>query len=156
MCLQPGNAIPSELNAPNAHLWFQLWLQGMVFKLFTSGYAVWSFTSFGISNMVLTLEEHYMWETHGQEWEESTLRGRRWRKWISRTALVPVTARLFHEASVCSVVFDSLRPWTVAFQAPMSMGFSRKSTGVGCHSFLQGIFWTQGSNLHLLYCRQIL
>ena len=110
MCLQPGNAIPSELNAPNAHLWFQLWLQGMVFKLFTSGYAVWSFTSFGISNMVLTLEEHYMWETHGQEWEESTLRGRRWRKWISRTALVPVTARLFHEASVCSVVFDSLRP----------------------------------------------
>ena len=110
MCLQPGNAIPSELNAPNAHLWFQLWLQGMVFKLFTSGYAVWSFTSFGISNMVLTLEEHYMWETHGQEWEESTLRGRRWRKWISRTALVPVTARLFHEASVCSVVFDSLWP----------------------------------------------
>ena len=29
-------------------------------------------------------------------------------------------------------------------------------TGVGCHSFLQGIFPTQGSNLHLLHCRQIL
>ena len=48
---------------------------------------------------------------------------------------------------VCSVVFDSfVTPWTVAFQAPLFMGFSSKSTGVGCHSFLQGIFWTQGSN----------
>ena len=24
-----------------------------------------------------------------------------------------------------------------------------KNTGVGCHFFLQGIFWTQGSNTHL-------
>ena len=31
-----------------------------------------------------------------------------------------------------------------------------KSTGVGSHSFLQGIFPTQGSNLGLLNCRQIL
>ena len=31
-----------------------------------------------------------------------------------------------------------------------------KNTGVGCHSFLQGIFPTQGSNLGLLHCRQIL
>ena len=31
-----------------------------------------------------------------------------------------------------------------------------KNTGVGCHSLLQGIFLTQGSNLHLLHCRQIL
>ena len=27
-------------------------------------------------------------------------------------------------------------PWTAAFQAPPSMGFSRKSTGVGCHYLL--------------------
>ena len=26
-----------------------------------------------------------------------------------------------------------------------------KNTGVGCHALLQGIFLTQGSNLHLLY-----
>ena len=52
---------------------------------------------------------------------------------------------------VCSVVFDSfVTPWTVAFQAPLFMGFSSKSTGVGCHSFLQGIFATQGMNLWLL------
>ena len=31
-----------------------------------------------------------------------------------------------------------------------------KSTGVGCHSLLQGIFATQGSNLGLLHCREIL
>ena len=33
---------------------------------------------------------------------------------------------------------------------------SGKNTGVGCHSLLQGIFPTQGSNLGLLHCRQIL
>ena len=27
-------------------------------------------------------------------------------------------------------------PWTVACQAPLSMGFSRKETGVGCHFLL--------------------
>ena len=31
-----------------------------------------------------------------------------------------------------------------------------KNTGVGCHTFLQGIFQTQGSNPGLLYCRHIL
>jgi len=33
---------------------------------------------------------------------------------------------------------------------------SGKDTGVGCHSRLQGIFLTQGLNLGLLHCRQIL
>ena len=31
-----------------------------------------------------------------------------------------------------------------------------KNAGVACHALLQGIFWTQGLNLHLLHCRQIL
>ena len=30
-------------------------------------------------------------------------------------------------------------PWAVARQAPLSMRFSRKNTGVGCHALLQGI-----------------
>ena len=34
--------------------------------------------------------------------------------------------------------------------------FPGKDTGVGCHFLLQGIFPTQGSNLGLLHCRQIL
>ena len=43
-------------------------------------------------------------------------------------------------------------------QAPLSMEFNSpgKSTGVDCHSVLQGIFPTLGSNPDLLHCRQIL
>ena len=47
-------------------------------------------------------------------------------------------------------------PWTVAFQAPLFMGFPSKNTGVGCHFLLQGIFLTQGLNPVLLHCRWIL
>ena len=47
-------------------------------------------------------------------------------------------------------------PWTVAHQAPLSMGFTRQEYGWGCHFLLQGIFSTQGSNPGLLHCRQIL
>ena len=36
--------------------------------------------------------------------------------------------------------------WTVACQAPLSMGFPRKNTGVDCQFLLQGIFPIQGSN----------
>ena len=42
-------------------------------------------------------------------------------------------------------------PWTVACQAPLSMGFSRQEYWSGLHSLLQGIFPTQGSNLGLLH-----
>ena len=40
-------------------------------------------------------------------------------------------------------------PWTVACQAPLSMGLP--NTGVGCYSLLQGIFLTKGLNLCLLH-----
>ena len=43
----------------------------------------------------------------------------------------------------CSLL---LHPWD----------FPGKSTGVGCHFLLQGIFPTQGSNPGLLHCRQTL
>ena len=33
-------------------------------------------------------------------------------------------------------------PWTIAPQAPLSMDFPGKNTGVGCHFLLQGIFLT--------------
>ena len=55
------------------------------------------------------------------------------------------------------VMFNSLATlWTVAHQAPLSMGFSSQNTGVGCHFLLQGIFLTQGSNLGLPHWRQTL
>ena len=44
-------------------------------------------------------------------------------------------------------------PWTIAHQ---EWNFLGKSTGVGCHFLLQGIFLTQGSNPGLLHCRQTL
>ena len=43
-------------------------------------------------------------------------------------------------------------PLTIACQAPLSMGFSGKNTGVGCHALLQGIFPTQGWNPRL-FCQ---
>ena len=56
----------------------------------------------------------------------------------------------------CCLVLSCLSllatPQTVAHQAPLSTGLS-KNTGVGCHFLLQGIFPTQGSNLHLFYWR---
>ena len=41
--------------------------------------------------------------------------------------------------------------WSVAHQAPMSMDFPGKNTGMGFHALLQGIFPTQRSNPHLLH-----
>ena len=50
-----------------------------------------------------------------------------------------------------SVMSDSATPWTVAFQAPLSVDSPGKNTGVGCHFLLQGIFPTQGLNSSLLF-----
>ena len=47
-------------------------------------------------------------------------------------------------------------PWTVAHQAPLSLGFSSKNTGVGCCALLQEIFPTQQSKPGLPHCWQIL
>ena len=56
-------------------------------------------------------------------------------------------------------------PWTVARQSPLSVEFSRQECWSGSEEMqewreawvlLQGIFLTQGSNLGLLRCRQIL
>ena len=47
-------------------------------------------------------------------------------------------------------------PWTVAYQAPPSTGFSGKNTRVGCHFLLLEIFLTQGLNPGLPHCRQTL
>ena len=57
---------------------------------------------------------------------------------------------------MCSWIERLNKIITVACQAPLSMEFSNKNSGVGGHSLLKGIFPTQGSNLSLLHCRQIL
>ena len=60
------------------------------------------------------------------------------------------------EVNSLSRVWLFATPWTVAGQAPLSMGFSRKNSGVGCHFLLQGIFPTQGLNPGLPHGRQML
>ena len=46
---------------------------------------------------------------------------------------------------------SSPTPWTVARQAPLSVGFPRQGYQSGCHFLPQGIFWDQGLNLHFLH-----
>ena len=40
-----------------------------------------------------------------------------------------------------SVVSDSATPWTVVYQAPLSMEFSRQDTGMGSHSVYREFPW---------------
>ena len=47
-------------------------------------------------------------------------------------------------------------PWTAVHQALCPQDFPGKSTRVGCHFLLQGIFPAQGSNPGLPHCRQML
>ena len=44
-------------------------------------------------------------------------------------------------AQLLSPVWLFVTPWTVAFQASLSMGFSEQNAGVACHSLFQEIFW---------------
>ena len=56
----------------------------------------------------------------------------------------------------CSFVPDSLQPHglkLVRFLCPWDS--PGKNTGVGCHSLLQGIFLSQGSNTHPLVLRAV-
>ena len=51
----------------------------------------------------------------------------------------------------CSVMSDSLWPQGLGTRLLYPWDFPGKNTRVGCRFILQGIFLTQGSNLHLLY-----
>ena len=55
-----------------------------------------------------------------------------------------------------SVLSDSATPWTVACQAPLSMGFSRQEYWSGLPFPSLGDLPTQGLNLGLLHCRRSL
>ena len=56
----------------------------------------------------------------------------------------------------CSIVSNSVTPWTVAHHLLCPWDSPGKNTGVGCHFLLQGIFLIQELNPSLLHCRQIL
>ena len=57
-----------------------------------------------------------------------------------------------HSVVTNSLQYHGLQPTRL----PYLWNSPGKNTGVGCHSLLQGIFPTQGSNLGCLHCRQIL
>jgi len=46
-----------------------------------------------------------------------------------------------------SRVRPSATPWTAAYQAPPSMGFSRQSTGVGCHCLLRCVCYPKSKQV---------
>ena len=54
----------------------------------------------------------------------------------------------------CVSLFETL--WMEPTRLLCPWDSPAKNNGVGCHFLLQGMLLTQGSNLHLLYCRQIL
>ena len=61
------------------------------------------------------------------------------------------------ESISCSVMSNSLQPYGLQPTRLLCPWDSPgKNTGVSCHSLLQGIFLTEGSNPGLLHCRQIL
>ena len=63
---------------------------------------------------------------------------------------VYVCVKLLSHVQLCNPIDCSLPGTSVRGDSP------GKNTGVGCQALLQGIFLTQGSNLGLPHCRQIL
>ena len=75
--------------------------------------------------------------------------------------IICTTARLlvFMSLKKCelfSCAWLFVTPWTVAPQAPLSMGFSRQEYWSGVPLPSLGIFSTQGLNLGLWHCKQTL
>ena len=98
------------------------------------------------------------------DWNNGLMRGKK-EGWAYLSGLSDPMLGIVHDTQqvLCesesvrrSVVSDSLQPHQLQpgrLLCPWnSLG---KNTGVGCHSLLQGIFPTQGSNLGFLHFRQI-
>ena len=96
----------------------------------------------------------------GEKLRVSQGRGYRGNLCTSLSILLASKSALKNRALVSVKVKGSLShvqlcvtPWTTqptGLLCPWS--FLGKNTGVGCHSFLQGIFLIQGSNPSVLYC----
>ena len=94
-------------------------------------------------------------------WKVGT--GRVWRTWTEPSTLKhilhfikwkKVKLLVSQSCPTLSDPMDCSPPGYMEFLCPWNS--PGKNTGVGCHSLLQGIFPTQGSNLGLLHCRQII
>ena len=86
----------------------------------------------------------------GSKSEDKALKLEPWWFVVSRFPGVGQSGEERQRVGVCSGVSSSATTWTVVHQAPLSMGFSSKNTGVDSHFHLQGIFQTQKLNSRLL------
>ena len=68
----------------------------------------------------------------------------------------PGTKRSREKRGALHSVTSRVRPSDGTLPSSSVHGFPGKSTGVGCHFLLQEIFLTQGLNLGLPHCRQML
>ena len=74
-----------------------------------------------------------------------------------QVCVMPLLSNLYFVCWVTSVMSDSFATlWTVARQAPLSMGFSGQEYWSGLSIPPSGDLRTQGSNAELPHCRQIL
>ena len=73
--------------------------------------------------------------------------------WLERPLLLKFT---FCGGLVAKSCLTLVTPWTIARQAPMSMGFSKQEYRSGLPFFSPGIFPSQELKLGLKHCRQIL
>ena len=91
------------------------------------------------------------WQTQKQIWWNVTT-GNKWSEGSQTLSELKEVFIYIHMLFSRSVVSDSfVTPWTVVHQAPLSMEFPGKNTGMHCYFLLQGIFPSQGSNLRLLH-----
>ena len=99
--------------------------------------------------------EHTMGAGDGQESLACcSPRGWQWLRRLSDWTKVNWNEISSELVKLLSCVWLFATPWTTRLLCPWN--FLGKSTGVGCHFLLQGIFPTQEWNLGLLHCRQIL
>ena len=107
-------------------------------------------------------DAHWIWQTTGLGWLlYFVVRKGSLGSLMGQAHHVPVGKGKRPESVLGAFVMsDSATLWTVARQAPLSMGFPRQEycsgLSVGSYSLFQGIFATQGANLGLLHYWQIL
>ena len=96
------------------------------------------------------------WKTASQHWAIILMRKGRsqdTKEFLLKRNKKPCSGTSKWKSLRCVRLFET--PWTVALQAPLSVGFSRQGYWSRvCHSLLQGIFLNQGLNPGLLHCRQ--
>ena len=73
--------------------------------------------------------------------------------YLSICLSIYLSSLCLHACSISQLYLTLCDPMDCSHQAPLSMGFPDKNTGVGCHFLLQGIFPTQGFNPCPLPCQ---